>query len=52
MTPVFEVKGTPYLFEEFQNGMLFFRDMTKMSGIKLNYDCTTKFVLFNYDGKT
>jgi len=52
MAPTYEVKGTPYLYEEFQNGELYFKDMTKMSGLKLNYNCTTGDILFIYDDKT
>jgi hypothetical protein len=47
----FETVGTTYLFEDFQKGDLFFRDMTKMSGIPLNYDCTSGEILFKYDDK-
>jgi hypothetical protein len=50
MSPTYDTEGTPYLFEEFQNGELFFRDMTKMSGLKLNYNCTTGDILFQYGG--
>ena len=52
MNPTFGVEGTPYLYEEFQPGELFFRDMTKMSGLQLNYNCTTGDLLFMYDDKT
>lgn len=52
MTPVYEVKGSPYLYEEFQDGVLYFKDMTKMSGLKLNYNCVTGDILFIYDDKT
>jgi hypothetical protein len=47
----FETVGTTYLFEDFQKGDLFFRDMTKMSGIPLNYDCTSGEILFKYEDK-
>ena len=50
MNPTYDTEGTPYLFEEFQDGELYFRDMTKMSGLKLNYNCTTGDVLFQYGG--
>lgn len=47
----FETIGTTYLFEDFQKGDLFFRDMTKMSGLPLNYDCTSGDILFKYEDK-
>jgi hypothetical protein len=51
LSPTYETQGTPYLYEEFQNGDLFFRDMTKMSGLPLNYNCTTGDLLFKYQDK-
>lgn len=51
LSPTYYTKGTPYLFEEFQFGDLFFRDRTKISGLPLNYNCTTGDLMFEYDNK-
>ncbi len=51
LSPTFETEGTPYLYEEFQKGDLFFRDMTKMSGLSINYNCITGDILFKYEDK-
>jgi hypothetical protein len=51
LSHTYETEGTTYLFEDFQKGDLFFKDMTKMSGIPLNYDCTTGDILFKYEDK-
>jgi hypothetical protein len=46
-----EVRGTPYLFEEFHNGSLYFTNRTKISGLKINYDCINRDILFEWEGK-
>lgn len=46
-----EVRGTPYLFEEFHNGSLYFTNRTKISGLKINYDCINREILFEWEGK-
>jgi hypothetical protein len=51
LEPTFGLKGTPYLFEEFQDGEFFFRDRKKITDLKINYNCTTGDLLFSYDGK-
>jgi hypothetical protein len=51
LTPSYDTKGTTYLFKDFQKGDLFFRDLTKVSGLLLNYDCTTGEILFEYQDK-
>jgi hypothetical protein len=52
MNPTYGLKGTPFLYEEFQDGGFFFRDRKKISDLKINYNCTTGDLLFSYDGKT
>lgn len=51
LAPVYGTEGTPYLYEDFQVGDFFFHDMTKMSGLQINYNCTTGDLLFKYQDK-
>ncbi len=46
-----DIRGTPYLFEEFHDGTLYFTNRTKMSGLQINYDCTKREILFSWEGK-
>jgi len=46
-----EIRGTPYLFEEFHNGTFYFTNRTKITGLQINYDCTKREILFAWEGK-